>query len=73
MDENKSDIANFLSEMITQKGEDLPKRWELVTGGGFSSPNDARSTRRQRVNLHSNHEKADTRLILHSCEDASEG
>ena len=35
MDENKSDIANFLSEMIMQKGEDLPERWELVTGGDF--------------------------------------
>ena len=32
---NKSDIANFLSEMIMQKGEDLPERWELVTGGDF--------------------------------------
>ena len=56
-----------------QKGEDLPERWELVTGGGFSSPTDARSTRRQTVHLHSNHEEADTRLILHSCEAASEG
>ena len=73
MDENKSDIANFLSEMIMQKGEDLPERWELVTGGGFSSPTDARSTRRQTVHLHGNHEEADTRLILHSCEAASEG
>ena len=73
MDENKYDIANFLSEMIMQKGEDLPERWELLTGGGFSSPTDARSTRRQTVHLHSNHEEADTRLILHSCEAASEG
>ena len=73
MDENKSDIANVLSEVIMQKGEDLPERWELVTGGGFSSPTDARSTRRQTVHLHSNHEEADTRLILHSCEAASEG
>ena len=69
MDENKSDMANFLSEMIMQKGEDLPERWELVTGGGFSSPTDARSTRRQTVH----HEEAATRLILHSCEAASEG
>ena len=73
MDENKSDIANFLFEMIMQEGEDLPERWELVTGGGFSSPTDARSTRRQTVHLHGNHEEADTRLILHSCEAASEG
>ena len=49
MDENKSDIANFLSEMIMQKGEDLLERRELVTGGGFSSPTGARSTRRQTV------------------------
>ena len=73
MDENKSDIVIFLSEMIMQKGEDLPERWELVTGGGFSSPTDARSTRRQTVHLHDNHEEADARLILHSCEAASEG
>ena len=56
-----------------QKGEDLPERWELVIGGGFSSPTDARSTRWQTVHLHGNHEQADTRLILHSCEAASEG
>ena len=55
-----------------QRGEDLPERWELVTGGGFSSPTDARSTRRQTVHLHGNNEEADTRLILHSCEAASE-
>ena len=73
MDENKSDISNVLSEMIMQKGEDLPERWELVTGGGFSSPTDARSTRRQTVHLHGNHEEVDTRLILHSCEAANEG
>ena len=75
MDENKSDIANILCDMIMQKGEDLPERWELVTGGGFSSPIDARSIRRQTVNLPGNHEEADTRLIsiLHSCEAASEG
>ena len=34
---------------------------------------DARSTRRQTVHLHGNHEEADTRLIFHSCEAASEG
>ena len=62
----------FLSEIIMQKGEDLPERWELVTGGGFSSPADARSTRRQTVRLYGNHEEADTRLILHSRETASE-
>ena len=73
MDENKSDIAIFLSEMIMQKGEDLLERWELVTGGGFFSPTDARSARRQTVHLHGNHEEADTRLILHSYEAASEG
>ena len=56
-----------------QKGEDLPERWELVTGGGFASPTDTRSTRRQTVHLQGNHEEADTRLILHSYEAASEG
>jgi len=72
-DANKADLARFLSEMIMQKGEDLPERCEVVTGGGFSNATDARSTRRETVRLHGNHEEADTRLILHSCEAVSEG
>ena len=51
----------------------LPASFELVTGGGFSNATKARSTRRQTARLQGNHEEADTRLILHSCEPVSEG
>ena len=44
------------------------EQYELVAGGGFSHHTDARSTRRDDIRLHGNHEEADTRLILHSCE-----
>jgi len=54
-----------------EKGKDLPEIFELVTGGGFSDATDARSTKRD-VSLRANHEEADTRLILHSCEAVKE-
>lgn len=73
LDENKADLAKFLSEVIIEKGKDLPKRYEIVAGGGFLDATDARSTRRDDIRLHGNHEEADTRLILHSCEAVSEG
>ena len=73
MDEKKADLAKFLSDAIMKKGKSLPERYELVTGGGFSDATDARSTRRDDVMLQGNHEEADTRLILHSCEAVNEG
>ena len=61
-EDNKADLARFLSKTIVQKGQDLPAGHELVTGGGFSDATEAKSTRRQTVKLHGNHEEADTRL-----------
>ena len=69
-DENKADLARFLIEIIVTKG--LPEQCELVTGGGFSCATHARSTRSE-VKLQGNHEEADTRLVLHSCEAVSQG
>ena len=51
LEENKADLARFLSEAIMQKGVDLPASFELVTGGGFSNTTEARSARRQTVRL----------------------
>lgn len=72
LEENKADLARFLSEAIMQKGVDLPARCELVTEGGFSNATEALSMRRQTFRLQGNHEEADTRLILHPCEAVSE-
>ena len=73
LEDNRADLARFLSITVMQKEEDLLARYELVTGGGFSDATEARLTRRQNVKLHGNHEKAYTRLILHSCEEVIDG
>ena len=53
-DENKADLARFLTEIIMTKGTDLPQQCELVTGGRFSCATHARSTRRSEVKLQGN-------------------
>ena len=52
-DENKADLARFLTEIIVTKGTDLPQQCELATGGGFSCATHARprTTRRSEVKL----------------------
>ena len=76
MDENKADLAHFLSEMIIQKTKDLPEEYEMVTGGGFMDHTGAKSTRRSKddFKLNGNYEEAeDTRLILHASETVDLG
>ena len=72
-DQNYADLARFLSKIIVTKGTVLPEQCELVTGGRFSCATHARSTRRSEVKLQGNHEEADTRLILLTCEAVSQG
>ena len=73
LDENKADLAWFLSDVIMIKGKDLPERNEMVMEVVFINATDARSTRRDQTKLSGNHEKVDTRLILHACEAADRG
>ena len=72
-DENKADLARFLTEIIATEGTDLAQQCELVTGGRLCCATHARSTRRSEVKLQGNHEEADTRLVLHSCETVNKG
>ena len=72
-DENKANLARVLTEIIVTKGTDLPQQCEVVTGGGFSCVTLARSTRRSEVKRQGNHEEANTRLVLHSCEAVNQG
>ena len=51
-DENKADLARFLTEIIVTKGTDLPQQCELVTGGGFSCATHARSTESESFQNH---------------------
>lgn len=66
MDENKADLAHFLSEEILQRATSLRDNCEVVVGGGFHDTVNARSNRREVSSLAANHEEADTRLILHA-------
>jgi len=66
--DNKADLASYLSDYLIQNCQELPRNCELVIGGGFSTMTEAKSSKRRHIKLHGNHEEADTRLILHLCE-----
>ena len=72
-DQNKADLARFLSEIIVTMDTDIPQQCILVTGGRLFCATHARSTRRSEFKLQGNNEEADTRLLLHSCEAVSQG
>ena len=66
LDDNKANLAEFLSDYIMEHGN-LPNECELVTGGGFKDHELAKSSLFGDIlDLRSNHEEADTRLILHA-------
>ena len=66
---NKADLARFLTEYIMSHGREFSHQYELVTSVGFMDSTKVCSTQRGEVpNLFSNHEEADTRLILHAHE-----
>ena len=73
LDENKANLAAFLSEYIMTQGVNLPNAFEIVTSGGCEDAETAKSTWRDVGTLGANHEEADTRLILHGLEAASTG
>ena len=72
LDENKADLAQFLSENLS-KHNVLPGM-EVVTAGGFSNAEKSQSNIRGDIlTLAADHEEADTRIILHSLEAISQG
>lgn len=73
MAENKTNLTAFLSAKLIEKGQQL-NNCEVVTAGGFTNELQAESTSRRNVkNLESNHEEADTRLILHAVDAKDRG
>ena len=68
MPENKANLTDFLSSSLIEKGKRL-EHGEVITAGGFSDELKAESTKGRDVHkLQSNHEEADTRIILHALE-----
>ena len=73
MSENKADIARFLSESLQTRAETLLREQELVTGGGYQNVLKTTSNRSEVPHLSSNHEEADTRIIIHALDAARKG
>jgi hypothetical protein len=72
LQENKVNLENFLAEQILLKAESLPAGQEVVVAGGREDPTIVTSSIGKNVlHLHSSHEEADTRMLLHAA-DAKE-
>lgn len=70
---NKSNLCSFLSRELAAKSIDAG--YELVVSGGFLNPKDVVSTNKNRdlIQLKSDHEEADTRIILHATDAKQQG
>ncbi|MES9882793.1 MAG: hypothetical protein ABW185_18145 [Sedimenticola sp.] len=70
--ENKANLAVFLSNELMSS--QLPQSREIVTAGGFSEIDAAKSSTGRDVNhLKADHEEADTRIILHAIDASQQG
>ena len=73
-DDNKADIALYLSNFIVEHSAKIPAGCEIVVGGGFADELLTVSNTRHHIpELQNNHEEADTRLILHSLDSVNVG
>ena len=71
---NKAELASFLSSELIRNASDLSQGHELVLAGGFEDASGVWSSSRDNISqLKSNHEEADTRLILHAKEATDVG
>ena len=66
LEDNKADLATYLSTELLRKAETLAGNCEVVAGGGFPDPVNTKSSKREVTALSANHEEEDTRLILHA-------
>lgn len=71
MNENKVNLANFLSNQLVEAGQGIEK--ELVVSGGFKEISKAVSNKRDVPMLCASHEEADTRIPLHEMDVKSQG
>ena len=70
-DDNKADLAAFLSDYMTTI--DVEEQFQLVTSGGFKEETEVWSSNSCVDGLRSNHEEADTRMILHAKHGVDQG
>ncbi len=71
--ENKTNLSEFLSSQLMIKAQSL-NGYEVIVAAGFADIEDTRSSQgRDMRNLMSNHEEADTRIILHGIDAQQQG
>ena len=74
LEENKADLATFLSNWVISRGTELSEDKEIVTGGGFCDSLGAKSNvHGLQPPLDCSHEEADTRMILHTKDAINQG
>ena len=73
LDENKTDFARFLAENIIAAREGFAGERELVTSCGVSDEFTVLSNMQNVENLSSNHEVADTRIIVQTLDVIRQG
>ena len=74
LSENQADFAKFVSEFARQHERNLLPNCEMIISGGFKEKSKARSSYfGDLTHLTCNHEEADTRIILHTCDVVSKG
>ena len=74
LDQNKTNLCQFLAKQPLIKAETLQEDVEIVVAGGLDDPIVAvSSTGRNITHLHSTHEEADQRIILHAVDAAYQG
>lgn len=66
LDENKADLAEFLSHEMLSRTESLPDNCHLVVSGGFLDPANAHPNSFDAEELCIDHQEANTRIVIHS-------
>ena len=73
MNENKSNLAEFLTNELFHAIGNLTTGGELIVSGGRTNTEDVVSSRREVPELHSSQEEADTKMLLHARHACEEG
>ena len=74
LDDNKADIARFLSHRLIAHGTRIQEQTEIITGGGFEDIQTTQSSKDGIVpQLQGDHEEADTRMIVHAVDAIAKG
>lgn len=73
LNDNKADLAEFLSGELMSHSNTLPEGSPIVVGGGLTGENNAKANTFDAEHLSVNHKEADTRMIVHAKDASARG